>query len=129
MDHETFRKTLEQFAKLKGTKPPRSPHHRTTEEDLEIMREGVHLPMTKDYNPTLATEVVKFLPSVKDCEDCGRKAVENRQINCRVVTYPKLHWRQSCTGCGKIQDPYTGEYNLNGMKAQVVYIAYFKDKK
>lgn len=115
MDPELFKRRLEQFAKLKQVKTPRSPNIRESDEPEVIERHGGSMTIDSDNNPTLTWAIEKLNPHVALCNGCDQ-IVENRLVEIRQYQMPQPHWRQNCKTCMKTQNPYTGKFDLPSTK-------------
>lgn len=56
------------------------------------------------------------------CEDCGQHCPNGRTLDIRKHEHAgKKVWRKRCSACESWQDPYTGEFNQNGVDNMQVW--------
>lgn len=61
------------------------------------------------------------------CDDCGKICENGRTLDIRKHEHAdKKIWRKRCTACEQWQDPYTGEFNQNGMENMQVWNKYLR---
>lgn len=127
MDHELFRKRLAEFAELKAARPPRNPCLREASEPEDIYRAGQEFQITKDLNPTLAVEIKKMKPVKRNCQHCGL-VVTNQVIQKRLLSFPEMHWRETCSSCKMTKNPETGKFDLEEVRSKNFFVSYFHNK-
>lgn len=125
MDPELFRKKLEQFAELKQIKVPKSGNLRESDEPEIISRGGVDFTIDVDNNPTVGWGIKKLKPHIALCESC-REVVENRVVETKKYESPNLHWRSHCKPCGRVQNPYTKQFDLTVKQSFHSYASFQK---
>lgn len=120
MDPKLFRQRLEQLAKLKVIKEPRTAGRREAEDADSIWRNGEEFLIDPKDNPTLGCAIDCIHPKTEACEDCGN-IVTDRVVYIKVCDFPKPHWRESCQACKKTRNPVTGEFDLTSVEASNTY--------
>ena len=126
MDNELFLKRLSELAEVTQIKPPRSASVRETNEPSTIWRSGREMEIDRKDNPTLNIASKRLKVEAKPCEDCG-KMVKDRCVNRSLYTFPKRHWRKSCTGCDCVWNPETGAFDLDLKSAQAYFVRLYKN--
>lgn len=125
MQQEEFLRRLRELAEIRSVKVPRTAGRREAEEPEEIWRQGQKIEISRRDNPTLAIEVVKLKSPAQACEDCGRVSA-NRCVNTIQYTYPLKHWRRHCATCNLVQNPTTGQFDIEMSKSQIFFVNYYK---
>ena len=125
MEHDKFIQCLESVAILRRVKAPRDTNTNLQEGANDIFRNGETFVLDKDNNSTWAYEIKKLKPIIKPCEDCGVEC-QNRKVSKSLYVFPQKHWRTWCSGCNRVKNPETGQFDLLPMKAQSHFVAFFK---
>jgi hypothetical protein len=124
MDNEEFLSRLTELAELQVIKVA-GPAQRKPDEHLIVWRNGQEYEIDDKANPTLYYRIKKIKNNVRKCEDCGRR-VKERIVTKKLLSFPVVHWRQSCNTCKMYQHPETGDYCLVGLATQSVWLSWLK---
>lgn len=127
MDPKDFLEKLNEYAEVKPIKPPKNGGTREADEPEEIVRQGQSFIIDKDTNPSWALEVKKLKTKPRDCEYCD-KTVVNQIVNKRLLTFPVLHWRETCNICRMTKNPNTGKFDVEDNRVNPVFSSYFYHK-
>jgi hypothetical protein len=81
-------------------------------------------------NQTHAPILLKVHVQAVDCNDCGQHCPNGRQTEAKLFKKNgQAAWKQHCITCGKFENPYTGEFNLNGLTANMKFQDYMRGSK
>ena len=102
---------------------------RSNEELYQEEHEQVFLELFEGVNPTYPPNLTKIKHAPTICE-CGRVCSDGCEKEAKLYQKGKeKYWRWKCKSCGMTQDPYTGEYKLDSIKASVVWNSFLRDTK
>lgn len=142
MDNEEFKRRLSEVAEwrvpatLTGTKDgdakaKRTKRGRPTNEELyQNEHEEIFLELHNGTNPTFPPQLLKLKKCATNCDDCGKQCPNGREKEKKLYqTGNKKNWRERCLTCGMTKNPYTGEFDLDTIKASQVWNAFVRDIK
>lgn len=127
MDPKVFLNKLNEYAELKPVRPARSGGVREADEPEEITRHGQSFLIDKDTNPSWAVQIKKLKALPRPCDYCDQMVI-NQKFNKRILHFPEMHWRESCSSCGLTKNPTTGKFDLTENRANSFYCSYFTNK-
>ena len=117
MKKESFYEQLSQYAELASPKIRKLKSEEDHVEQItkydENGKDMTYFISVND-NVTLPIEL-KALNVVRDCEDCGKRSVNNRVVSIRLVSQPVPHKRKYCNHCKKFFNPETQQFDLHAV--------------
>lgn len=125
MEHDIFIQRLQELAEIKRVKVPKSGGLREADTACDIFRNGETFIIDKDNNSTWAYEIKKIRPIIQNCSDCGKEC-KDRKITKSVYIFPKRHWRTHCSGCNRVWNPETKQFDLLPTQAQSHFTSWIK---
>lgn len=128
MDHKDFINKLSEYAELKAIRPPITCSVRQAPEPDTVFRGGQEWLIDTKENPTLNIGIKRLKSQPRACEDCGL-VVKDRVVTQTVYLFPKKHWRIACSGCRKVKNPETGDFDIEARRAQNHFTSILKEKK